>query len=71
MLTIEEILLKKHRRKLISGFAEVFPNQSLTWREKVQFKLWGGESYSNRATIERILRPHEVHDRLAHKAEYI
>ena len=60
MLTVQEILPNKLRQKFICGYVEVNPNTELSWRKKLLFKLWGGERYDSRASIENALHSHKV-----------
>lgn len=60
MLTVEELLPQKLRRRYITGYREIFPNQKLSWSKKIQFIIWGGERYDTRASIGKVVHPHEV-----------
>ena len=60
MLTVEELLPNKRRRLYTTGKKEVFPNEKVSWRKKLQHKFWGGERYDSRASIEKVLHPHQV-----------
>ena len=92
MLTVEELLSKKRRRKFTLGHTKVFPNQKLStkeapllirltelicgetfsenlnlWWKAFQFRLWGGDRYDTRTSIEKVLYAYEVHVCIIHK----
>lgn len=60
VLTVEELLPRKLRRRFTSGYKEVYPNNKISWRKKILFIAWGGDRYDNRASIGKVLHPHEV-----------
>ena len=60
MLTVEELLPRKLRRRFITGYKEVYPNRKLSWRKKFLFIVWGGDRYDTRTSIGKVLNPHEV-----------
>ena len=60
MLTVEELLPKRIRRRFICGYKEVYPNQDLSWRKKFKFTVWGGDRYDTRSSIGKVLQPHVV-----------
>ena len=60
MLTVEELLPRKLRRRFTTGFKKVYPNEEVSWRKKLLFIVWGGERYDTRASIGKVLHPHEV-----------
>ena len=60
MLTVEELLPPKLRRRFTTGFMKVSPNKGVSWRKKFLFIVWGGERYNTRASIGKVLHPNEV-----------
>ncbi len=60
MLTVEELLPRKLRRRFTTGFRKVSPNKDVSWRKKLLFIVWGGERYDARASIGKVLHPNEV-----------
>ena len=57
MLTFEELLPKKLRRKFVTGYKEVFPNQRPTVMKQVQNLFWDGQPYDTKPNINSALRP--------------
>jgi hypothetical protein len=60
VLTVEELLPPKWRKRYTTGYKEVNPNESVSWSRKFGLILWGGERYDTRASIEKVLHPNEV-----------
>ena len=61
VLTVEELLPKKLRRRFITGYKEVYPNwRKSSWHKTFQFIVWGGARYDDRASIRKVLHPPEV-----------
>ena len=60
MLTVEELLPKRLRSHFTTGYKDVYPNETASWRKQLHFIFWGGERYDTRASIEKVLHPHEV-----------
>lgn len=57
VLTFEELLPTKLRRKFVTGFKEVFPNQKPTIMKHLQNLFWDGEPYDTKRAINSALRP--------------
>ena len=57
MLTFEELLPTKLRRRFVTGRKEVYPNKKPSIKKQLQHLFWAGEPYDTRASINSALRP--------------
>ena len=57
VLTFEELLPTKLRRRFVTGRKEVYPNKKPSIKKRLQHLFWAGEPYDTRTSINSALRP--------------
>ena len=57
VLTFEELLPTKLRRRFVTGRKEVYPNKKPSIKKQLQHLFWAVEPYDTRTSISSALRP--------------